>query len=350
MISLKKRYNIAIVGCGAIAQTHLAALKKLENSEVVAVCDIDESKSVSASKKWKIDHHYIDFSRMLRKEDISIVSILTPPSSHAVLAIEAIEHGVNVLIEKPLTMTTKEAESIIKALRRSSAKMTVVYHWLFSQAMLNSLSLIRKHGIGEVLFADMKVAHNAKDDPMASDPNHWSQRLLGGRYGEMLSHPIYVLQSILGDDLRMRKTLVLKRGSFPWMANDELHAIFQSENRVGSLYVSFNAPRAIINVDIYGTKKILKIDLVRQMMRQLEPTTLSRLSIGRDSLSEASSLLWLTLKNALSYSFRKSDYISSVYTTFIESISGGMKPLVTPEMAYNTVRIVEEICKEITHK
>ena len=178
---MEEKYNSAIVGCGFIAETHLRVLKKLNSVKVVAVCDTDEKKAIATSKKWKIDHYYSDFYRMLSNEDISILSILTPPSSHAFLAVEALKHGINLVIEKPLTMETKEADSIINALRGSSAKMTVVYHWLFSKAMLKSLSLIREQEIGEVLNVYFEFVHNAKHDLMASDQNHWCHKLFGGR-------------------------------------------------------------------------------------------------------------------------------------------------------------------------
>ena len=356
MTQLEEKYNLAIVGCGVIAQTHLGVLKKLNSLKVVAICDTDERKAIATSKKWKIDHYYSDFSKMLSNEDISILSILTPPSSHAFLAIEAIKHGINLVIEKPLTITTKEADSIINALRRTRSKMTVVYHYLFSEAMLRSLSLIRKQVIGEVLNVDFKFIHNAKYDPMASDPNHWCHKSFGGRFGEMLPHPVYVLQSILGDNLRIRKIFVGKRGNIPWLRSDELNVILQSGKRLASLYVSLNAPRCMYVCNLYGTKEILRIDLIRQTVLRLGPSAHGRpatkFSIAKDSLSEAGSLLFLTAKNALEFSFRKhGEYpVSKLYTMFIDSIRKDIKPPVTPEMAYNTVRLVEEMCKVIQTK
>jgi len=348
VISLEEKYNVAIVGCGIIARIHLRALKKLNNFKVVAVCDSDEKKAIATSKEWKIGHYYTDFSKMLRDENISILSILTPPSSHAFLAVEAIKHGINVVVEKPLTMTTKEADSIINALKGSSAKMTVVYHWLFRNAMLESLSLIREQRIGEVLSVDMKMAHPARFDVMASDPNHWSHKLLGGRFGEMLPHPVYVLQSLLGDNLDTKKVIVSKRGDIPWLPNDELHAVLQNEKGLASLYVSLNAPRVSYTCDVYGTRRILKIDLDRQMVLQMGPMGLSRFSIAKDCLSEACRLSLLTMRNALQYAFRKpGEYVSHVYSMFVDSIRNRCEPLVSPEMAYNTVRIVEEICEDI---
>jgi predicted dehydrogenase len=349
---LEEKYNLAIVGCGFIAQTHLRVLKKLNSVKIVAVCDTDENKAIATSKKWKIDHYYSDFNKMLSNEDISILSILTPPSSHAFLAVEALKNGINLVIEKPLTMATKEADSIINALRSSNAKMTVVYHWLFSKAMLESLSLIREQETGEVLNVYFEFVHNAKDDPMASDQNHWCHKLFGGRFGEMLPHPVYILQSFLGDNLGTREIFVCKRGNIPWLLNDELHVILESEKGFGSLYVSFNAPRSVVTCDVYGTKEILRIDLNRQIVLRQRPRGYSKFSTGKDSLSEACRLALFTIKNALQYSLlKRGEYsVSNVYTMFIDSIRKGIEPPVTPEMAFNTVRIVEEICEAIQRK
>jgi predicted dehydrogenase len=349
VISMDKKHNVAIVGCGIISQTHLRALKGIDNLKVVAVCDTDKSKATAVSKQWKIDHYYTDLSKMLSDETISILSILTPPSSHAPIAVEAIKQGINVLIEKPLTMTTKEADPIISALRGSSAKMTVVYHFLFSRAMLEALSLIRAQVTGEVLSADMKMINDPRMDPMTSDPNHWSHKLFGGRLGEMLPHPVYVLQSILGNQLDTKKVFVSKRGSIPWIPHDELHVILESEKGLGSLYVSLNAPRFAYTCDVFCTKRILKIDMTRQMLLQQGPMGVSNLSIAKDCLSDARRLSLLTTRNALQYSFRKHGAyaVSHVYSMFADSIRNNSESLVTPEMAYNTVKIVEEICTNI---
>jgi len=251
---LEEKCKIAIVGCGAISEAHLKTLKKISGLKVVAVCDKDEKKAITASTKFNIHSYYTDFSKMLDNEDISIVSILTPPRSHALLAVEAIKRGINVLVEKPLAETTKEAESIMSALNHSDAKMTVDYSWLFGKAMLQSLSLIRKHEIGDVLRVEIKYLHTGKDH-MTSDPNHWCHKLLGGRFGENLPHPVYTMQSILGDNLQIKEVYASQRGRYPWMPHDELFVTLQSDKSLGSIYVSFNAARDTTFIDVYGTKK-----------------------------------------------------------------------------------------------
>jgi len=345
---LEEKCKIAIVGCGAIAETHLKTLKKTSGLKIVAVCDNDEKKAIRASTKWKINHYYTDFSKMMDNEDVSLVSILTPPGSHALLSVDTIKRGINVLVEKPLTMTTAEADLIMGALKGSNVKLTVDYSWLFSKAMLKSLSLIRKQEIGDVLRVEIKALHTGKDY-MTSEQNHWCHRLPGGRIGEMLPHPVYTLQSILGDDLQTKEIFTSKRGNYPWLAHDELQATLQSDKSLGSVYVSFNAPRDANLVDVYGTKKILKIDLINQTVIGLGHREYGKLDSGKDSLWLSSKIALSTLRNAFDFLLlEKGEYaLRNLYTMFIDSIKKDTEPLVTPKMAYNTVRIAEEICQRI---
>ena len=349
VILMDEKYNVAIVGCGNIAQVHLQSLKGAKNLKVVAVCDTDKNKAIAVSKAWKIDNYYTDLSTMLSDQNISILSVLTPPSSHAPIAVDALNKGINVLVEKPLTMTTKEADPIMSALRKSSAKMTVVYHFLFSKALLEALALIRAQGIGEVIGADAIMIQNPHQDVMASDPNHWSHKLFGGRLGELLPHPVYVLQSILGNCLETKKVFLSKRGSLSWMPFDELNVVLENEKGLGTIHVSINTPRTIDACNVYGTKKILNIDLTRQMVLQKGQIGLGKFSVAKDCLAEACRLSLFTARNAFQYAFSKHGAygVSHVYSMFAESIKNNSEPLVTADMAYNTVKIVEEICTVI---
>jgi len=283
---------------------------------------------------------------MLDNEDISLVSILTPPGSHASLSVEAIKRGINVLVEKPLTMTTREADLIMSALKQSNVKFTVDYSWLFSKAMLKSLSLIKKGEIGDILSVEIKALHTGEGH-MTSDQNHWCHKIPGGRFGEMLPHPLYALQSILGDNLQAKEVFASKHGNYPWMPHDELQVTLQSDKSLGSIYVSFNAPRGTNLMDVYGTKKILKIDLFDQIVIGLGHRKNSKLDVGKDWLSVSYKIALSTLRNAFEFLLlEKGEYgLRQLYTMFIDSIRKDTEPLVTPKMAYNTVRIAEEICQ-----
>lgn len=340
--------NVALIGCGAMAREHLRVLKNIDTLRLVALCDTNEETVSRVSGQWGVRRYYTNYSEMLEKEGPSIVSILTPPSSHAPLAVEAIERGVNVLVEKPLTMTTKEADLIMKSLATSQAKLIVNYNWLLSRVMTTALSRVRNGMIGEVLGMDVKVL-NTKSDAMASDEKHWSHKMLGGRFGEMLSHPVYLAQSVLGNDLKTVTVLPDKRGAYSWMRYDELYALLRGSRGAVQVYASFNAPRPAILVDIYGEKKILKIDILNQTLIQLGPRKLDKKDSALDSLSVSTGLILNTVRNTARYllSERGAYALGAAYRSLIATIRKNEPLVVTPDLAYNTVKIVEEICNAI---
>jgi hypothetical protein len=106
----------------------------------------------------------------------------------------------------------------------------------------------------------------------------------------MLAHPVYLLQSIIGNRMDVEKILTDKRGSYGWMRNDELHAMLHGKDGTGQICVSFNASRPAYLVDIYGTQKVLSIDLMNQTLVALGTRTLSKTSAAIDSLSTSGEL------------------------------------------------------------
>lgn len=133
------------------------------------------------------------------------------------------------------------------------------------------------------------------------------------------------------------------------MPIDELHVTLQSEKSPGFIYVSFNAPRPAVLIDIYGSEKILKIDILNQTIVELWYRTLSKIDSLRDSLGLSYKISASTMRNGLEYLLRaRGEYsFHYVYNSFAKSIKEGKEPLVSPIMACNTVRIVEEICRGI---
>jgi predicted dehydrogenase len=340
--------SIALVGCGAIARSHMKALRKMDGVHVAAVCDTDEEAAARMAKQWNIRRYYTSFSKMLDNEDLSIVSILTPAQSHALLAIEAVNHGVNVLVEKPFAVSSKEAALILDSLKDSSVKLTVDYNWLMSRAMTEALSLARNGKIGEVLAVDIKILHT-KQDSMASDKNHWSHTLHGGRFGEMLPHPVYLAQTFLGDSLEILRVHSRKRGSYGWMRYDELYALLEGEAGTANIYVSFNSPRPVVQLDIYGTEKILIVDLLNQTLFQMTHRTYRKMDAALDCIRLSWQYFFYTIRNTATYLSAEAGQtgFQMAYRSLIESINTNGQPLVTPEMAYCTVKTVEEICNEL---
>ena len=80
--------NFALVGCGVIAPCHARCIAELDNARLVAVCDVIESKAIKLAENYHATI-YTDYQELLQREDINIVSVLTPSGLHAEIGIAA---------------------------------------------------------------------------------------------------------------------------------------------------------------------------------------------------------------------------------------------------------------------
>ncbi len=135
-----KKYRAAIVGCGRIASTfaadpkrkgvstHAQAYQKNRATELVAACDLDETRLNDFSKRWGVKNLYRDFREMLEKEKIDFVSICTWNASHEALARQAVDAGVRGLVcEKPIADTLLAADKMIQFCSRKKIPLLVNY-------------------------------------------------------------------------------------------------------------------------------------------------------------------------------------------------------------------------------
>lgn len=126
-------FRVALVGCGAICPNHLNALKNNPATEIVALCDLRPERAQAAGDRYAPNAAlYTDFETMLDREKPDSVHICTPHYLHCPMAVYALEHGVNVFLEKPMAMTTEELDRILQAERRSAARLTVCFQNRFN--------------------------------------------------------------------------------------------------------------------------------------------------------------------------------------------------------------------------
>jgi predicted dehydrogenase len=339
--------KVALVGCGFVADGHLKAWSRLKNVKVVAVCDVKVSLAKSAALSWGIPHYYDSYLELLDKEEIDVVDICTPPNAHVDLAVEAMERGINVILEKPMTMTVAEAKRIIEYWKKTSVKTGVIHNWLFNSPVLKATSLVQNGLLGEVYSVEVET-FNTKDDVMASNQNHWCHKYPGGRFSEMLTHPIYLIRHFLGENIKIAAVHTSKIGSYPWMKSDELAVIFNVGRKIGRSYASFNSPRDAVYISIYGKEGIIKLELINSILTFLPKRKLSRFSKGFDSIKQAGQIINWVGKNAFKVFFRTwmsghDEYIKR----FAESIISDSEPPVSAIDGMAVVKILEEVCKKI---
>ena len=340
------KLNVAVVGCGYIANGHLRSWKKISEANVVAVVDLNEELARKTAEYWKVEQYYSSSDNMYENVHPDVVDICTPPQTHSKLAVQSMSKGIHTLIEKPMTMTVKDSQTILEAENNSKTISGVIHNWLFEPPIPKVREYVKKGRIGKINHVDLK-ALNTLDDWMARDEKHWCHRLQGGRFGEMLTHPIYLVKHFIGE-VKLENIRVSKIGPYSWMKSDELVATLSADKRFGTFYGTFNSPRQAIILTLHGEKALLSIDMINGIVTMLPSRPVGKTGITKDSISQATQTLSSTLGNIGdvvmgNWMTGHDEYIKQ----YVKAILTGGSPPVSISEGYEVIQILEEMIKEI---
>ena len=113
--------KVALVGVGGISGAHIPAWKNLEGVELVALCDIRPEQM----DRYEDIRKYTDFDEMLEKESLDILDICLPTYLHADFSVKAMEKGINVICEKPISLNREDVRRVYDAAKRNNVKFMV---------------------------------------------------------------------------------------------------------------------------------------------------------------------------------------------------------------------------------
>lgn len=154
-IDTEKKLKVGIIGTGWIAEAHVQQYKQMPDVEIVAGADLIEGKAEKFFKKWGVDgvRCYPDHKTMLDAEtDLDAVSICTYNATHAECAVYALNKGVNVLLEKPMCVTTEEAAEIMKAEKKSGKIISIGFQPRLDPNMIKVKEIVQSGVLGEIYY------------------------------------------------------------------------------------------------------------------------------------------------------------------------------------------------------
>lgn len=189
----------AIVGCGVIHENHANAIIKYNGAEISSFCDIKPDRALNAAAKYG-GKATSDYKEILEDSDINVVHICTPHYLHTPMAIEALRHGKNVLMEKPVAMNYEEAEKLIRAAQESDRKIGVCFQNRYNNTNRRIKELLTSGETGRILGARAFVNWRRDDKYyLESDwRGKWSTEG-GGVLINQAIHTIDLLQWFLGE-------------------------------------------------------------------------------------------------------------------------------------------------------
>ncbi len=154
---MKEKLRIGIIGTGGIAHSHMHAYMRRANNigdlEVVAGCDIIPGKAEAFFKEFGVEANcYESYGEMIEKENLDAVSVCTYNRQHAAPTIFALNHGINVLLEKPFAVTLEECTEMMRAEKASGKILTVGFQPRFDKNMQQIKKIVESGELGEVYY------------------------------------------------------------------------------------------------------------------------------------------------------------------------------------------------------
>lgn len=166
----KVRY--AVVGLGHLAQVAvLPAFKNAPNSELIAIVSGDAEKRKTLGKKYRLEHVYSYEKYGQALSEVDAVYLVVPNHLHRDYTLQSAAAGVHVLCEKPMAVTDKDCEAMIRAAETNHVKLMVAYRLHFEKSNLEAVRLVKSGKLGNPRIFDSTFSQQvAEDNIRATEP------------------------------------------------------------------------------------------------------------------------------------------------------------------------------------
>lgn len=196
----------ALIGCGRIATNHVKSVI-LNNLEFIAACDLEKENIENLLAKHDLQNNesilkYTDYKKMVDEHpELELVAIATSSGAHAEIALYCIDHGINVIIEKPMAMCMSDAEEIIKKSNEKNVKVCACHQNRFNLAVQQVRKAVEDGRLGNISHGSIHVRWNRGKDyyTQASWRGTWAED--GGCLMNQCIHSIDMLRWMMGDEV-----------------------------------------------------------------------------------------------------------------------------------------------------
>ncbi len=193
----------ALIGCGRISPNHIGAAVNNE-LEIVGICDLIEERMKEKKELFeaiKDVHEYTDYKLMIEKEKPDLVAIATESGKHAEIAIDCLNMGVNIIIEKPISLSIEDADRIIKLAEEKKLKVCTCHQNRFNKAIQKMRKNLEAGYFGKLYYGTAHILWNRNQSYYEQAPwrGTWAQD--GGTLMNQCIHNIDLLRWMMGDEV-----------------------------------------------------------------------------------------------------------------------------------------------------
>jgi predicted dehydrogenase len=341
--------KVGIIGCGGIAPLHLKAFKSFRDVEVVGLCDLNLERAKKLAAKFKIEKTFADYWDLF-KNDLDLVDICTPVSTHAKIVCDASEAVPAILVEKPMAINVSDCDKIIHAVEKRSRKLCIGHNQIFSPHVQNAKKMIdsgdfKLHSFRTTLKASFE---NLKAYDLAPPWNVMPEQR--GIIWEVCCHHAYLQLHFLPDIEEVYA--VGRKVKYP-VYDDFAVFLRTKEDRFGIIELSWIQRETEV---VYEFKDSTgrRLDILWEFDHMLEYAQDPPFTVGlvaKNMLVDHKRLLQRWAKFETCY-LRKRKLLPTarLIASYLDAIKKDLPPPVTPEDGKRTINLLECIERSLDER
>jgi predicted dehydrogenase/nucleoside-diphosphate-sugar epimerase len=341
---MARKFRAGLVGAGNICEFHVAAIKALPDVELVGVTDLDRKRAQANAERWGTIA--FDSLEQLIDAGANVIHVLTPPSSHAKIAIAALDKGCHVLVEKPIAEDEREALEVGRIAKARGLVATVNHSLLYDPQVKRALDAVKAGALGQIVSVD--ILRGSEYPPYEGGPLPPWYRDAGAPFRDIGVHCLYLIQELLGSienvDASWRSL-----GGDPNLAFDEWRAIVRCQRGLGQFQLTYNTRPMQSQMIIHGTRGVLRVDLFAMFHGKRASTSLPRaaerlVNVFADSIQPLIDVpigLWKFVRKEV----QEYQGLRDLVAEFYGRLERGEKPPVSVADAAQVVRWVEKVAR-----
>ena len=337
--------RIGIVGCGRVANYHARAIKAAANTQLLGVADVNLESAQRLAKAHGVESAYSSLEEMLQVHQFDVLHIVTPPDKHYEYAKTAIEHGISVLIEKPVVFDPQQASDLYDRAAKRGVSVCPDFILMFHPKMQDVNRILESGRLGRVLHVD---SHMRLDQAIWNGADlreamglHWSYQLPGGLLHNQITHALYMAICFTG---RVNNLAVTGKafGILPQKLDDHLTLFIEGEKCSASVLVSFLPKTAGQDLRIYCEKGTVYVNFDWGVILVESPGSLPRIAYrGLGGYFHAGQLFGQTTSSLWRFVRRKLIPYAGLYllsSRFYDGIRKGTNPPISRELTLDVAK------------
>ena len=338
------RRLVGIVGAGYVSTYHIRALQGLGEVEVVAIADPNLEQARRIAKQFEVKNVYASLAEMAAAHALHSVHILTPPAFHAPIALEAMELGLHVLVEKPMAESVADCDRMIAKAREKGVHLSVNHSARLDPVILEAIERVQGGEIGDLLSVDF--LRSSDYPPYLGGPMPAPYRKGSYPFQDLGVHALYLLEAFLGE-IETAEIDYRSSGRDLNLIYDEWTGTVSTRRGMGRFYISWNVRPVQNRLIVNGTKGIMEVDCFLQtcVTRKAWPGPRPGQWVLNAVIGSAQTAIRsvVNIFRFATKSLRPSPGIFAGAELFQRALANGTPPPVSAEEGRRMVALMEEV-------